>query len=71
MGKAMVSAKKSAKIFKKIKYMEVLEKQLKVMDMTAISLAMDNDLPLAVFNLSKKGNIKKVICGEDIGTLIS
>ena len=50
--------------------MEVLEKQLKVMDMTAISLAMDNHLPLAVFNLKKKGNIRKVICGEDIGTRI-
>ena len=62
---------KSAKIFKKIKYMEVLEKQLKVMDMTAISLAMDNHLPLAVFNLKEKGNIKKIICGADIGTRIS
>jgi len=62
---------KSAKIFKKIRYMEVLEKQLKVMDMTAISLAMDNHLPLAVFNLKEKGNIKKVICGADLGTRIS
>jgi uridylate kinase len=62
---------KSAKIFKKIKYMDVLEKQLKVMDMTAISLAMDNHLPLAVFNLKEKGNIKKIICGADIGTRIS
>jgi uridylate kinase len=51
--------------------MKILEKQLKVMDMTAISLAMDNNLPLAVFNLKEKGNIKKVICGEDIGTRIS
>jgi len=61
---------KSAKMIKEIKYMEVLEKQLKVMDMTAISLAMDNHLPLTVFNLKTKGNIKKVICGEDIGTRI-
>ena len=51
--------------------MQVLEKQLKVMDMTAISLAMDNDLPLAVFNLKQKGNIKRVVCGGDIGTRIS
>jgi uridylate kinase len=51
--------------------MEVLEKQLKVMDMTAISLAMDNHLPLTVFNLKEKGNIMKVICGADIGTHIS
>jgi uridylate kinase len=40
------------------------------MDMTAISLAMDNDLPLAVFRLKTKGNIRKVICGEPIGTRI-
>lgn len=63
--------KKDAKFIKKIKYMEVIEKQLHVMDMTAVSLAMDNHLPLAIFNLTTKGNIKKVICGEDIGTQIS
>jgi len=62
--------KKDAKFIKQIKYMEVIEKQLHVMDMTAISLAMDNHLPLAVFNLTAKGNIKKVICGKDIGTQI-
>ncbi len=62
---------KDAKFLGRIKYMEVLEKQLKVMDMTAISLAMDNNLPLAIFNLKKKGNIRKVICGEDIGTRIN
>ena len=61
---------KDAVFLKRVTYMEVLEKQLKVMDMTAISLAMDNHLPLAVFNLKKKGNIRKVICGEDIGTRI-
>jgi uridylate kinase len=52
-------------------YMKVLEKQLKVMDMTAISLAMDNDLPLIVFNLKKASNIYKAICGERIGTIIA
>lgn len=61
---------KDAKFLKSVTYMEVLEKQLKVMDMTAISLAMDNHLPLAIFNLRTKGNIKRVICGEDIGTRI-
>lgn len=61
---------RDAILLKRVTYMEVLEKQLKVMDMTAISLAMDNHLPLAVFNLKKKGNIRKVICGEDIGTRI-
>lgn len=61
---------KNAKFIEKIKYMEVLEKQLHVMDMTAISLAMDNDLPLVVFNLMSKGNIRKVVCGEVVGTQI-
>ena len=52
-------------------YMEVLERQLKVMDMTAISLAMDNRLPLVVFNLKQAGNIRRVVLGEQIGTRIS
>jgi uridylate kinase len=59
-----------AKLLKEISYMEVLERQLKVMDMTAISLAMDNDLPLAVFKLKIKGNIRRVVCGDDVGTRI-
>jgi len=59
-----------AKRFDDITYMEVIEKQLRVMDMTAISLAMDNHLPLVVFNLKEKGNIKRVGCGEAIGTYI-
>jgi uridylate kinase len=62
---------KNARIIKKTSYMKVLEKQLRVMDMTAISLAMDNQLPLAVFKLKTKGNIKAVVCGADIGTRIS
>ena len=59
-----------AKFLRQITYMQVIERQLKVMDMTAISLAMDNHLPLAVFNLKNKGNIRKVICGEQVGTRI-
>ncbi len=62
---------KNAKFIKNIKYMGVIEQQLHVMDMTAISLAMDNKLPLVVFNLTNKGNIKRVICGEPVGTRIS
>lgn len=62
---------REAKMIKVITYMEVLERQLKVMDMTAISLAMDNNLPLAVFNLKQKGNLRKVICGEEVGTMIN
>jgi uridylate kinase len=61
---------KDAQMLKRISYMEVLERQLKVMDTTAISLAMDNELPLAVFKLKIQGNIRRVVCGEDIGTRI-
>ncbi len=59
-----------AKFISHITYMEVLERQLRVMDMTAISLAMDNQLPLVVFNLTTPGNVKKVVAGEEIGTRI-
>jgi len=59
-----------ARLLKRISYMEVLERQLKVMDTTAISLAMDNEMPLAVFKLKTPGNIRSVVCGEDIGTWI-
>ena len=62
---------REARMIKEITYMEVLERQLKVMDMTAISLAMDNNLPLAVFNLKEKGNLLKVVCGEKVGTMIN
>ena len=55
---------------KDVTYMDVIEQQLKVMDMTAISLAMDNNLPLSVFNLNQADNIRKVVCGESVGTLI-
>ncbi|GAB6175885.1 UMP kinase [Desulfobaculum senezii] len=53
-----------------LSYIEVLSKRLQVMDSTAISLAMDNNLPIAVFNLFESGNIKKVVSGENIGTLV-
>jgi uridylate kinase len=61
---------KDAVMFHELNYMDVLSKQLKVMDSTAISLCMDNSMPIVVFNLKKKGNIKRVICGERIGSLI-
>ena len=60
----------NSKFIKETSYMEVISKQLNVMDMTAISLAMDNKLPLVIFNLKQEGNIIKVIQGEDIGTFI-
>ncbi len=63
--------KPSSKPFTRITYQEILEKNLRVMDMTAISLAMGQNLPIIVFNLRKRGNIKRVIFGQNVGTLIS
>ncbi len=62
---------KNAKFIKQITYKEVLSRQLAVMDTTAVCLAMDNDLPLAVFNMNQKGNIKNFVYGERVGSLIS
>ncbi len=59
-----------AKRFGKLTYLEVLEKGLKVMDTTAISMCMDNKLPIIVFNLFKEGNLKQVIQGAPLGTLV-
>ena len=61
----------TARLIPRATYMQVLEKQLRVMDMTAISLAMDNGLPLAVFSLGEAGNICKIVQGQAVGTLIS
>jgi uridylate kinase len=62
---------KQAKMFKKLSYSEVLEKNLRVMDLTAITLCKENNLPMLVFNMNVKDNLKKVITGSNIGTLIS
>lgn len=62
---------KSAKKYDRITFMEVLRKNLKVMDSTAISMCMDNSLPIHVFNLMQAGNIKKAVLGENIGTLVT
>lgn len=61
---------KDAKRFNNLKYIDVLKKGLKVMDATAVSLCMDNNLPIVVFNLTKEGNIKRVVLGEKIGTVV-
>jgi len=61
----------TAKRFTKLSFLTVLNKNLKVMDSTAISLCMDNNLPVIVFNLTKPGNIQRVIQGNDVGTLVS
>lgn len=60
-----------AVFIKSISYMEVLEKRLKAMDSTAISLAMDNNLPLAICSMKRPGNIRKAICTKEVGTWIS
>ncbi len=60
-----------AKKYAKIPFLSILTQNLKVMDSTAISLCMDNQLPLIVFNLKEKGNFKRVVQGEPIGTLVT
>jgi uridylate kinase len=60
----------SAKMFDTLTYMEVLSRRLKVMDLTAISLCMENQLPIIVFNLFGKGNVKRILGGEKIGTKV-
>ncbi|MCK5710002.1 MAG: uridine monophosphate kinase, partial [Deltaproteobacteria bacterium] len=61
---------KDAVKFKKLTYMEVLKKELKIMDATAISLSMQGNIPIIVFNLFESGNIKNVIMGSEIGTIV-
>ena len=61
---------KGAKKFTKLTFMEVLNKGLKVMDSTSISLCMDNNMPIVVFDIFKKGNLLKAVCGEEIGTSV-
>jgi len=62
---------KDAKMFDRISYLDILKKGLKVMDSTAISLCKDNNLPIVVFNLNKSGNIRRVVTGEKVGSLVS
>lgn len=59
-----------AHMYTHLSYIEVLQQRLKVMDSAAISLCMDNDLPIIVFNLLKEHNIQRVVCGEFVGTLV-
>lgn len=61
----------TARKYDKLRFIEVLNQDLKVMDSTAISMCMDNGLPILVFNLNKPGNIKKAALGEAIGTIVS
>jgi uridylate kinase len=61
---------KKAKKYAELTYIDVLQKNLKVMDATAISLCMDNGLPIVVFNLTRRGNIVRAVRGEKIGTVV-
>ena len=62
---------KDARMFERISYMEVLQQGLKVMDSTAISLCKDNSLPIVIFNLNRSGNIRRVVSGEKVGSLVT
>ncbi len=58
-------------MFSRINYLDVLSRGLKVMDTTAISMCMDNSVPIIVFNLNVPGNLKRVILGEKVGSLVA
>jgi uridylate kinase len=60
-----------AQLLEKVRYLEVLERGLKVMDTTAISLCMDNRLPIVVFNVRQPGNIRRIVLGERVGSVVS
>jgi uridylate kinase len=62
---------KDAKSFKRLSYDEVLSRELQVMDLSAISMCAENHLPIVVFNLKRKGNIKNAVLGNKVGTIIS
>ncbi|MCB9771146.1 MAG: UMP kinase [Candidatus Omnitrophica bacterium] len=61
---------KKATKFPELKFIDVLKKKLKVMDLTAISMCMDNNVPIVVFDINKSGNIKRAVMGEKIGTIV-
>jgi len=61
---------KGAHKYDELTYLDVLKKRLKVMDATAISLSMDNNIPIIVFNLKRRGNVKRVVLGEKVGTKV-
>lgn len=62
---------KDAKKYDRLTYIQILRRRLKVMDATAISLCMDHNLPIIVFNLKKEGNIERILRGEKLGTLVN
>jgi len=62
---------KTAERLPKVTYIEALNRRLEVMDTTAISLCMDNKLPIVVFDLTRPGNIKRIVCGEPVGSVVT
>ena len=62
---------KHAKRFVRLTFMDVLKKGLKIMDATAVSLCMDNRLPIVVFSIAEPGNIRRAVCGEPVGTMVT
>jgi uridylate kinase len=62
---------KEAVKFEQISYFDIIQKGLKVMDTTSISLSKDNKMPIIVFNLNRRGNIRRVVAGEAVGTLVT
>ena len=62
---------RTAQKFETISYLDVIQRGLRVMDTTAISLCKDNNLPIIVFNLNERGNIMKAVMGENVGTKVS
>ena len=62
---------KDATMFQQITYLDIIKRGLKVMDTTAISLCKDNNLPIVIFNLNRSGNIRRVVTGEKVGSLVS
>jgi uridylate kinase len=61
---------KNAVFFKRLSYKDVINKDLKIMDSTAITLCMENKLPIIVFNSMQEGNLRNIVLGKDLGTLI-
>ena len=59
-----------AELFESLTFIDVLQKRLRVMDTTAVSLCMDNSLPVNVFNMRTEGNVEKLLAGERLGTLV-
>ena len=62
---------RNAKKFRRLSFMDVLRRGLKVMDATAVSLCMDNDVPIIVFSLQDPANIRRAVCGEAVGTIVT